>query len=182
MQIATTADAEAIASIYAPFVTDSAISFEDTAPTTEEMAQRIERTLQTHPWLVFKKEDEVLGYAYATPHRSRAAYRWSCETSVYVGEAARRAGVAKKLYLKLFETLKSLGYANALAGITLPNKPSIGFHEHIGFQLIGIYKNIGFKNGEWRDVGWWDCPLQQLSNEPNDPLPFAENRHLFQSE
>ena len=179
LQIATTADAEAIAAIYAPIVRETEISFEAAAPTPEEMAIRIARNLQTHPWLVFKKDDEVLGYAYATPHRSREAYRWSCETSVYIGEAARRTGIAKQLYLKLFETLKSLGYANALAGITLPNAPSVGFHEHIGFQLIGIYKNVGFKNGKWRDVGWWNCPLQKLSNDPGDPLPFAENPHLF---
>ena len=180
IRVATANDAETIAEIYAPIVRDTGISFEDVPPTTEEMAGRIHSTLQTHPWLVYEKNGDVIGYAYATSHRSRAAYRWSCETSVYVGEAARRTGAAKKLYLKLFETLTHLGYANALAGITLPNIPSVGFHEHMGFEPIGIYKKVGFKNGEWRDVGWWNYPLQDMSDTPSDPLPFGENAHLLQ--
>ncbi len=173
IEIATIEDAGTIAEIYAPIVRSTGISFEDIPPTAEEMAARINQTLKTHPWLVLKNNGLVIAYAYATEHRARAAYRWSCETSVYVGEAARRTGAASQLYMRLFETLRELGYANALAGITLPNDPSVGFHEHIGFKPIGVYENIGFKNGEWRDVGWWTYRLQDLGSNPSDPRPFS---------
>ena len=179
IRIAAAEDASSIAAIYAPFVSDTGISFENVPPTVEEMAERIERTLESHPWLVLEKHGEVIAYAYATAHRSRAAYRWSCETSVYVGEAARRTGAARRLYTALFETLRVLGYANALAGITLPNEPSVRFHETVGFEPIGVFKNVGFKNGVWRDVGWWSLPLQILGNSPADPLPFAAHQNAF---
>ena len=179
VRIATQEDSAAISAIYAPIVEGSGISFEEVAPPPDELADRITRTLSTHPWLVFEKDGDVTAYAYATPHRSRAAYRWSCETSVYVSAAARRTGAARTLYLKLFETLRALGYANALAGITLPNDPSRHFHEAMGFELIGIYPKVGFKSGAWRDVGWWNLSLQQMSDTPSNPLPFSENTHVF---
>ena len=176
IRTATAKDAGDIAAIYAPIVSNTDISFEDVPPTEDEMAARIARTLQTHPWLVFEKDEAVIGYAYAAAHRTRAAYKWSCETSVYVGETARRTGAARQLYTALFECLRTLGYANALAGITLPNDPSVGFHEAMGFQPIGVYKNVGFKGGEWRDVGWWSLPLQALGASPADPLPFGAHQ------
>lgn len=176
IRIAAISDAEAIAEIYAPIVTDTGISFEDVAPTGEEIAERIELTLKAFPWLVFEKDGDVVGYAYAAAHRTRAAYRWSCETSVYVGEGARRTGAARKLYTALFDALRNLGYVNALAGITLPNEPSVGFHQAMGFELIGVYKSIGFKSGEWRDVGWWNYPLQSLGDSPANPRLFDAHR------
>ena len=179
IRVAAASDAREIAEIYAPIVTDTGISFEDEPPTTEEMAERISRTLKDFPWLVFEKDSAVIGYAYAAAHRSRAAYRWSCETSVYVSAAARRTGAARRLYIALLESLRGLGYANALAGITLPNEPSVGFHEAMGFEPIGIHKNIGFKSGAWRDVGWWNLPLQTLSHSPRSPLPFLEHQDTF---
>lgn len=179
LRIATPKDAASIAGIYAPSVRDSAISFEDVPPTPNEMAERIKHTLRNYPWLVAERDGNVIGYACATPHRTRSAYRWSCETSIYVSESAHRKGTAKRLYLKLFDVLARLGYANALAGITLPNDPSVKFHEHMGFELIGVYKNIGFKSGQWQDVGWWNLPLQKLGDTPSDPLAFSEHRHAF---
>lgn len=174
IRAATREDAAAIQAIYAPFVRDTGITFEETAPTVEEMADRIETLLETFPWLVLERDGEVVAYAYAAAHRKRAAYRWSCETSVYVGEAARRMGAARQLYHRLFKVLSDLGYANALAGITLPNEPSVGFHKAMGFELIGVYRNIGYKSGGWRDVGWWNFELQKMGNDPKDPLPFSK--------
>ena len=179
IRVATPADAADVQAIYAPIVKSSGISFEDTAPSVSDMARRIESTLQTHPWLVMEQGGDVIAYAYASAHRQRSAYRWSCEVSVYVGEAARRTGAASRLYAKLFDTLRALGFANALAGITLPNDPSVGFHEHMGFRPIGIYPKIGFKNGAWRDVGWWNLELQALGADPSGPLYFSENRQVF---
>jgi len=176
IRVATKDDATAIQAIYAPIVRDTEISFEDTPPSIGEMSGRIETLLETFPWLVLESGGEVVAYAYAAAHRRRAAYRWSCETSVYVGEAARRTGAARRLYKELFSVLTDLGYANALAGITLPNEPSVGFHEAMGFKLIGVYPNVGFKSGGWRDVGWWNFELQKMANDPKDPIPFSKYR------
>ena len=179
IRIASAEDAADITAIYAPIVRETGISFEDDPPTVEEMAERISNVLETHPWLVLEIDGVVVAYAYATSHRSRGAYRWSCEVSVYVGEEARRLGAARRLYQHLFKTLAELGFANALAGITLPNEASIGFHEHMGFELIGIYPNVGFKNGAWRSVGWWNLPLQEMRPAPANPLPFSKNQQAF---
>lgn len=182
VRIATANDGEDVAKIYAPIVKDTFISFEDVPPTADEMASRIETTLRTHPWIVIEENGAVVAYAYATPHRSRAAYRWSCNVSVYVGETVRRSGAARMLYQHLFSTLVRQGYANAFAGIALPNDASVGFHEHMGFKPVGTYPRVGFKKGSWRDVGWWSRPLQSLDDTPRHPLPFWDNQDLFKTD
>jgi L-amino acid N-acyltransferase YncA len=152
-------DAEAIAAIYAPFVTDSVISFEDVPPAAPEMAARIERLTETHAWLVAEDAGEILGYAYACPHRERAAYRWATEVTVYVDPRHQRRGVGRRLYEGLLAELADQGYRIALAVIALPNDGSVGLHEACGFELVGVLRGIGFKHGKWWDVGWWQLEL-----------------------
>ena len=132
------------------------------------MATRIEAKLPRYPWLVADDNDSVIGYAYAGAHRERAAYAWSAEVSVYVAETARRRGVARRLYQTLFDLLDRQGYRMAYAGITLPNPASVGFHEAMGFEPVGVYHNVGWKHGQWRDVGWWELVLGD--NAPAVPL------------
>jgi len=160
-------DAEAIANIYAPFVADTVISFEDMAPAPAEMADRIERLATTHAWLVAEDAGEILGYAYACPHRERAAYRWTTEVTVYVDPRHQRRGVGRRLYGALLARLADQGYRVALAVIALPNDASVGLHEACGFELVGVYRDIGFKFGSWWDVGWWQLDLGRgLSPDP----------------
>jgi L-amino acid N-acyltransferase YncA len=152
-------DAEAIAAIYAPFVTDTVISFEEVAPAPPEMAARIERLTETHPWLVAADGGEILGYAYACPHRERAAYQWATEVTVYVDPRHQRRGVGRRLYEALLADLADQGYRIALAVIALPNDGSVGLHEACGFELVGVLRSVGFKHGKWWDVGWWQLDL-----------------------
>jgi phosphinothricin acetyltransferase len=163
------ADGEACAAIYAPSVRGSAISFEDVAPSAEEMSARIERTWRTHPWLVDERDGAVAGYAYAAPHHPRAAYRWAANVAVYVAEGNRRSGVGRDLYERLFELLRAQGVHVACAGVTLPNAASVALHESLGFEPVGVLRRIGWKAGAWRDVGWW-----QLALLPQDGGPPPE--------
>jgi L-amino acid N-acyltransferase YncA len=152
-------DAAACAVIYAPHVEGSPVSFEELAPDTEEMSARIERYGASHAWLVAERAGEVVGYAYATAFNERPAYRWSASVSVYVAEEARGRGVGRALYEALFERLRDRGFQMACAGITLPNEASTGLHESLGFEQIGVNRQIGWKEGAWRDVGWFQREL-----------------------
>jgi L-amino acid N-acyltransferase YncA len=163
-------DAEACAAIYAPYVRDTAISFEQDPPTTAEMAGRIKRLTSTHAWLVAEDEHEILGYAYACPHRERAAYRWATEVSVYVDPRHQRRGAGRQLYESLLRVLAEQGYRLALAGIALPNDASVALHEACGFESVGVYRRVGFKLGEWWDVGWWQLNLG-ADGPPREPGP-----------
>ncbi|MGE5243048.1 MAG: arsinothricin resistance N-acetyltransferase ArsN1 family B [Betaproteobacteria bacterium] len=174
LRLATGADAGQLAAIYRPLVVGTAISFETDPPDEDEMRRRVHETLQTLPWLVATAKDVVAGYAYATKHRTRASYRWSVETSVYVHEAFRRRGIASALYRALFRILVAQGYVNAYAGIALPNPASVASHEAVGFRHVGTYRRIGFKLGEWHDVGWWHLQLQPLPSPPPAPRTIAE--------
>ena len=139
------------------------------------MADRVHSTLETHPWLVCTHDDRVLGYAYATRHRARHAYQWSTEVSVYVDAAAHRRGVARLLYESLFDVLRRQGFANVYAGITLPNAASVAFHHALGFEPIGTYRRVGYKNGNWHDVVWLGLRLESApSSAPAPPIPFPE--------
>ena len=173
VRLATAFDAAAIRAIYAPLVETTTISFEHTPPSEEEMAGRIRATLDRYPWLVAEDKGCVIGYAYAGPHRSRAAYQWSCEVSVYIHADARRQGIAKTLYTMLFDALRFLGCVNAYAGITQPNAPSVAFHEALGFEPVGVYRRVGFKHDAWHDVSWWQRPLREDA-APAPPRRLAE--------
>jgi L-amino acid N-acyltransferase YncA len=168
----STRDAAACAAIYAPYVEDSVISFETQAPSAPEMAERIEAIGATHPWLVAERNGGVAGYAYASPHHARAAYRWAADVTVYVDAAHQRSGVGRALYEALFELLRAQRFWIACAGITLPNDPSVGLHEALGFVPVGVYRNIGWKDGSWHDVGWWQLDLGDLPQAP-PPEPLS---------
>jgi len=168
---ATPADAAACAAIYARYVLDTAISFESEPPTTEQMAARIAAALATHAWVVLEDDGRVVGYAYAGPVKERAAYRWSCEVSVYLEQGRRRSGAGRALYKTLFERLEARGYRTLVAGMTLPNPASEGLHRAMGFEPIGVYRRIGWKHGAWRDVAW-----VQRSLGPDDGGPPSDLR------
>jgi L-amino acid N-acyltransferase YncA len=170
IRLVTERDAEQIAAIYAPNVTDTIISFEFEPPTADEMRRRIEVTLRRYPWLVCERQGRVLGYAYAGAHGSRAAYQWSVDVSVYVHEDARRTGVGRALYGSLFAALDLQGFYNAYAGATLPNPASVGLHEAVGFRLVGVYRGVGYKLGAWHDVVWWHLLLRERVADPNPPI------------
>lgn len=133
---------------------DTWISFEIDAPDEAEMARRIGEYGASHAWLVAEVDGELAGYAYGSPHRSRAAYASSCDVAVYVDPAHARKGVGRALYAELLARLAE-HYHAAFAGIALPNEASIGLHEAMGFTPVGVYREVGWKMGGWRDVGWW---------------------------
>lgn len=163
---ATRADAPALLDIYRPVVEDTATSFEIVPPTVAEFSQRIETASATHAWLVAEDGLQPLGYAYATAHRARAAYRYSTETSVYVAGQARRLGIGRRLYERLLEVLAQREYYHAFAGITLPNPASVALHEALGFEPIGVFPAVGFKFGKWHDVAWWSRRIRE--GEPRE--------------
>jgi phosphinothricin acetyltransferase len=165
-------DGVACAAIYAPFVTDSAVSFEEVPPDAAEFTRRIQATSAEYPWLVADAAGEVAGYAYASRHRARAAYRWTAEVAVYTAAEHRRRGVGSALYGTLFELLARQGLHTVCAGVTLPNDASVALHEACGFTPVGVFRRVGFKQGEWRDVGWWQLELASADGgPPADPGP-----------
>ena len=173
IRVATPSDAQAVADIYGPIVRDTSISFELEPPNAEQMRERITSTLQSLPWLVSEDaQGAVTGYAYASRHRERAAYQWSVDTTIYLRADARGQGIGRQLYDELKRMLRELGYLQAFAGIALPNAASVALHEAVGFKPIGVYRNVGFKQGQWRDVGWWQCGLGPLRGEPKPPIAF----------
>jgi phosphinothricin acetyltransferase len=171
IRLATAGDAAAVRDIYAPFCERTPVSFETEPPSVDEVRRRIGKTLERHPWLVCDLGGAVRGYAYASPHRERAAYRWSVDVTVYVQEGQRRSGVGRALYASLVRALELQGYYSAYAGITLPNAASVGLHEAVGFRPLAVYRGVGYKLGAWHDVGWWHLPLQPLGREPDEPRP-----------
>ena len=163
---ATLDDAPACAAIYAPYVTDTAVSFETEPPDVAEMARRM---AAAHAWLVLEDEGEIVGYAYAGSFHPRAAYRWATETSVYLRAGFERRGGGRALYAVLLPLLEERGFTSAIAGMTLPNPGSVGLHESLGFQLVGTYRNIGFKDGAWHDVAWTQLILADPDGTPAEP-------------
>jgi phosphinothricin acetyltransferase len=172
IRLASSEDAAAIAVIYAPYVTDTFISFEEEPPDAAEMAARLRGVHPFHAWLVSDDAGCVEGYASASPHRTRAAYRWSVDVSVYVAENSHRKGVGRALYGRLLALLRAQGFKSAFAGIALPNGASVALHESMGFAPIGLYRDVGYKLGAWRDVGWWQLILNPGDAAPTALLPF----------
>ncbi len=174
--MAEPADTSSIKRIYGKYVRETPISFELEVPSEAEMRDRIESVLDRDPWLVCEHEGNVVGYAYAKPLRSREAYQWSVESSVYVDGDYHRRGIARGLYGSLFSILESQGYVGAFAGIALPNPASVGLHESMNFEPIGVYRDVGYKDGEWHDVGWWQRPIRATPAAPDPPRPVDEVR------
>jgi L-amino acid N-acyltransferase YncA len=168
---ATAADAAACAETYAPYVVGTSITFEVEPPTTEQFRARIAQAQAGHEWLVAQRDGTVLGYAYGHQFHERAAYGWTCETSIYLAVSLRRQGVGRALYQELLRRLAGRGYRRALAGIALPNEGSIGLHRALGFEDAGCYRRVGWKNGAWHDVAWMQRDLQPRESDP--PVPIS---------
>lgn len=170
IRLATEQDAGQIQAIYSSIVSQTATSFEMEPPTVEDIRQRIRDTLIDFPWLVCEQQGVVLGYAYASKHRTRAAYQWSVDVSVYIRDDQRRKGMGRALYSALFPILAQQGFYNAYAGIALPNPGSVGLHESMGFKPVGVYQSVGYKFGAWHDVGWWHLALRPTAETPQPPV------------
>jgi L-amino acid N-acyltransferase YncA len=177
VRIATQKDARAIAAIHAPYVLETAISFEDIPPEPDEMAARMASILDAYPFLVFDDGERVLGYAYGSQHRSKPAYRWSVETTVYVDGQAHRSGIGRALYAELLDLLTRQGFHSAFAGIVPPNEKSVGLHEAMGFSYLGTFAEIGFKFGKLQDLGWWRRTLSPGA-PAREPIPFKSLAQL----
>ncbi|WP_017569007.1 GNAT family N-acetyltransferase [Nocardiopsis halotolerans] len=162
---ATPTDAPACARIYAPYVTDTAITFEYEPPTDEQMAQRITAAQRHHAWLVLEDADTVVGYAYGGPFRSRTAYQWTCEVSVYLRSERRRTGAGRALYQALLPRLAQRGMRTAVACMTLPNDASLGLHRSLGFEDVGVMHRVGHKHGAWHDVAWAQRDLTPFTGQ-----------------
>lgn len=175
IRFATESDAAAIAAIYAPYCTDSRISFEEVAPEPSEMARRIVGDRPgLYPWLVAEAGGRIVGYAASGAFRTRPAYRWSVETGLYLDPSAQGQGVGRALLQRLIDLLERQGFVSAIGAIALPNDASVALHERLGFDRVGTYRGTGFKHGEWIDVGLWQRDLASRNGAPGEPRPFAD--------
>jgi L-amino acid N-acyltransferase YncA len=156
---AVAADAPRCAAIYAPYVRDTAISFETEPPSADEMAGRIASAQRSHAWVVLEQDGTVVGYAYGGPFMSRPAYRWSATVSVYLDVGRQRSGGGRALYSALFDRLADRGIRTLLAGVALPNEASEGLHRALGFRPAGTYRRVGWKHDRWHDVTWYQRDL-----------------------
>lgn len=176
IRIARESDKEELLAIYAPYVKETAITFEYTVPTHEEFRDRIRKTLAKYPYLVAVQDAEILGYAYASEFKNRAAYDWAVETTIYVKQDSRKSGVGKKLYQALEEVLKQQHICNLYACIAYPNPGSIGFHEHLGYQTIGHFSKCGYKFETWYDMIWMEKMISEHDLYPEPFKPIIELR------
>lgn len=177
IKLATESDVEGILAIYAPFVRDTAVSFETVVPSLESFRTRFNEIRETYPWLVAEVDGAIAGYAYASPHRSRSAYRWSTDVAVYVDPKYHRKNIGRSLYIRLFEILRQQGFYNAFAGIALPNPASIRLHEALEFTKVGVYKNVGYKLSKWHNVAWYQLELK-AGGVPGEPTPITKMENL----
>ena len=174
IRLVTPDDSAAILAIYEPYIRNTAISFETEVPSLDEFAARVEGIAARYPFLVCEASGAIVGYAYASRHRERAAYRFDVDVSIYVAPEHHGTGVARALYGRLFVFLKELGYVNAYAGITVPNDKSMGFHRKFCFAPIGIYHNTGYKFGRWHDVAWLEKTIRERGEHPGEVKGIGE--------
>jgi L-amino acid N-acyltransferase YncA len=173
VRAAVAADAPGIAEVYRPYVTGSAVSFEEVPPDAVEVARRMARSPRL-PWFVAARGGQVVGWSAAVRHRERAAYRWTAECSVYLVDDERGRGTGRRLYEVLLAELRALGYVTALAVVTLPNDDSEAFHRALGFAPVARLRAVGYKHGAWRDVAWWQRPLREDPPAvPAEPVPWS---------
>jgi len=173
-------DASHLLEIYRSYVTDTAVSFETELPSVDAFAERIRHITDFFPWLVCVVDGKIAGYAYASRHRERGAYQWSADLSVYISESYHRCGMASALYTALCDLLRMQGLRTVYAGVTSSNPVSKAFHRRFGFRTVGTYKNVGFKQGKWWDVTWFDLPLAKYDTPPAPPVPFADGTQFPQ--
>ena len=178
---ATLADAEEILAIYAPYVEGTVITFEYLVPTVEEFRERIAHTLQKYPYLVAERDGEILGYAYTGAFKERAAYDWGVETTIYVKMDCKRGGIGKKLYTALEKVSAAQHILNLNACIGYPvvedeylTQDSAHFHEHLGYRLVGEFRQCGYKFGRWYDMIWMEKMIGEHTAEPEAVILFPE--------
>jgi phosphinothricin acetyltransferase len=172
-RVAQPSDAKQILEIYAPYILHTSYTFETEVPGVDEFADRISSYLEHWPWLVCEAGGIIAGYAYASRYRERTGYQWCAECSVYIHPDHRKKKIANVLYEKLFEILKVQGYRNVYAVINTPNDPSVAFHEKCGFRFFAMYEQVGWKLGQWKNVGWWRRVLNEFSDDPLPPKKFS---------
>lgn len=189
IRTAAVEDAEAILAIYAPYVTDTAITFEYEVPGIEEFRERIRHTLKRYPYLVAEKDGAIIGYAYAGPFKERAAYDWAVETTIYVDTSRKKMGIGKKLYAALEQALAQQNILNLNACIGYPEqedeyltKNSVEFHRHLGYRLVGEFYQCGYKFGRWYNMVWMEKQIGEHTDCPQPVIPFEELEcHSFES-
>ncbi len=174
IRLITPTDAEAALAVYAPYVLHTANTFEYEIPSLDDFRTKIEKITAQYPWLVCECDGEIVGYAYGSTHRERAAYQWSPESTVYISDKHHRKGIARVLYNTLFALLKQQGYINVFASVLVTNLNSVEFHRAYGFEEIGLFKNIGYKLGEWHTNLWFQYTLQEHVIDPHVPVPITE--------
>lgn len=174
IRMAVLEDAEELLAIYAPYVKNTVITFEYEVPTREDFQNRIETTLKRYPYLVAVKDGKIIGYAYASPYKTRAAYQWNVETSIYVAMDEQAKGIGSLLYTKLFSILRKQGVRNVYACVSLPNEQSERIHNKFGFALIGRFHRCGYKFGKWCDIGWFERSLLDKEEEPSPIISITE--------
>ncbi|GHV05798.1 N-acetyltransferase [Clostridia bacterium] len=161
-------DAAALAAIYNYYIENTVVTFETEPVSVEEFRGRIQRVSADYPYLTMERQGEIVGYAYASRYRDRAAYQWCAELSLYVRQDCRRGGIGRALYTGLLADLTERGIYNAYACITVPNDESMGFHRAFGFRDSGTFRMSGFKHGEWHDIAWLELRLPQKLDKPTD--------------
>lgn len=181
IRVATPQDAEDLLAVYAPYVTDTAITFEYEVPSLTEFRERIRHTLERYPYLVMEQDGEILGYAYAGPFKERAAYDWAVETTIYVKQGMKEQGIGRKLYQALEDTLIRQNILNLNACIGYPTvedeyltRNSMEFHQHLGYRLVGQFYQCGYKFGRWYDMVWMEKLVGEHGVEPVRVKPFPE--------
>ena len=181
LRVATPEDAAALLAVYAPYVTDTAISFEWQVPELEEFRGRIRRTLQRYPYLAAVRGEEILGYAYTHPFVGRAAYDWGAETSIYLRRDCRHQGLGRALYTALEGISRAQNIHTLYACIGWPKQEdryltrnSAQFHAHLGFKLVGTFENCGRKFDRWYDMIWMEKQLSPLPEHPDPVVPFPD--------
>ena len=174
IRIATQQDASSILDIYQPYIEDTSFTFETEVPSVSDFQKRIEDYLLKWPWVVCEDNGRIAGYAYGAKHRERKGYQWCVESSIYIHDDYLKRGVGKALYESLLKILEKQGYRNVYAVINLPNERSVQFHEKCGFSFFALYPNVGYKLGQWKNVGWWQINLNEYNLEPEPPIKFSD--------
>lgn len=169
IRLAEETDSKSILKIYQPYILETAITFEEEVPTSEEYRKRMAGICALYPWLVCEQDGVVIGYAYAHRQMERASYRWNVELSIYLERSSLHRGIGKALYGALLEILQHQGTQNVYAGITVPNRNSERLHEAMGFHVLGTYHRTGYKCGKWHDVVWYE---KEIGSHESNPQPF----------
>lgn len=173
IRMATPEDAPALLEIYAPYIKDTAVSFDIRVPSKSDFIRRMQRIIGRFPYLVAENNGRVVGYAYAHPESERSAYQWNAELSIYMNRDFQSSALASRLYNALIEFLGLLGYRNLYAVITLPDEANISRHKHLGFTPLAVHKNAGYKLGKWHDVAWLEKSLGPYRANPEPPLAMS---------